>query len=127
MERNYIEYHRKNNTGSFYGKFGDYGVNRTSKQINVGKSHYESINIAKNLKDLDKGHKIQIKRQNLLNGETPAQYYPNHLFGMKNPQIHKFSKAMRTSTVLSSALNASTNVEMGDSSFTLIKTNVAPG
>jgi hypothetical protein len=40
----------------------------------VGKSHYESINTSKKLKELDKGNKIQIKRPNLYDGDTPAQY-----------------------------------------------------
>lgn len=34
---------------------------------------------------------------------------------------------MRTSSVLASALKKDYNVEIGDPSFTLIKTNVAPG
>jgi len=34
---------------------------------------------------------------------------------------------MRTSSVLASALHKDYNVEIGDPSFTLIKTNVAPG
>jgi len=95
--------------------------------VNVGKSHYESINIAQKLKIMDQGNKIQIKRPEILPINTPAQYYPNHTFNMRLPETHKFSKAMRTSSVLASALNKDYNVEMGDGSFALIKTNIAPG
>lgn len=52
-------------SGSFYGKFGDYGVNRSNNPINVGKANYDPINISKKLKELGKGNKIQIKRDEI--------------------------------------------------------------
>lgn len=57
----------------------------------------------------------------------PSNYYPNHDVGKRGPEIHKFSKAMRTSSVLAAAMHKDCKVHINDPSFTMIKSNVAPG
>lgn len=85
------------------------------------------MNVNKKLKDLGKGNKIQIKRQEFYTTDTPAQYQPNTDVGKRGPETHKFCKSIRTSSVLSAALHKETNVDMGDPTFTMLKTNMAPG
>jgi len=85
------------------------------------------MNISHKLKELGKGNKIQIKREEIVTTEVPAQYYPNHEFSKKAPEIHTFNKSMRTSSILAEALHRDYHVEMGDPTFTMLKTNVAPG
>jgi len=46
---------------------------------------------------------------------------------MKSFNGGKFLKGARTSSIISEAIRKNVNVDIGDPSFTLLKTNVAPG